>query len=561
MRETKVCQNCQKEFTIEPEDFEFYEKIKVPAPTWCPECRLQRRLAFRNERSLYKSECSLCGKSIISMYVPESGLRVYCHDCYYSDKWDATEYAQDYDFSKPFFEQFKELENRVPHLALFQAKNVDSPWVNYETNSKNCYLNIGGAENEDSAYNQYLLRSKDCFDNFWLFYGNNYCYEDILGEHNYQVMNSIFCYSCQDVHFSFDCKNCSNLIGCSNLRNKEYYIFNKKVSKDEYKKFTDEYLNGSYEQREKLKKKSEEFWKTQPQRARFVQRSYKVTGDLIMESRNVSGLGLEKSENIKHGLYILEGKDSYDVTSIWGVDKSYEVLAANKIYQIFFSHTILDHSLEVYYSSYLLTQSQYCFGCASLDKKKYCILNKQYTKEEYFKMVEKIKKHMNEMPYIDRKGRVYKFGEFFPPEISSFSYEDTVANEWFPQTRVEIRNNGWKEKKEKDTGSKYEFSDYEIPDRIDEAGDDILEKVLKCEKSGQAYRIVPMELEFYRRFKIPIPRLAPFERHKNRLAFVTSRYKTVKRKCYKCQREVDSVYSQEEFPKVYCEECYNREVN
>ena len=36
--ETKTCQNCKQDFIIESEDFNFYEKIKVPAPTLCPEC-------------------------------------------------------------------------------------------------------------------------------------------------------------------------------------------------------------------------------------------------------------------------------------------------------------------------------------------------------------------------------------------------------------------------------------------------------------------------------------------------------------------------------------------
>ena len=47
--ETKQCQNCKKDFIIEPDDFGFYEKIKIPPPTFCPECRMQRRLAWRND--------------------------------------------------------------------------------------------------------------------------------------------------------------------------------------------------------------------------------------------------------------------------------------------------------------------------------------------------------------------------------------------------------------------------------------------------------------------------------------------------------------------------------
>lgn len=51
--ETKSCQNCKNDFVIESEDFSFYEKIKVPPPTFCPECRFIRRLMWRNNRSLY----------------------------------------------------------------------------------------------------------------------------------------------------------------------------------------------------------------------------------------------------------------------------------------------------------------------------------------------------------------------------------------------------------------------------------------------------------------------------------------------------------------------------
>ena len=55
--EKKICQNCRGEFTLEPDDFSFYEKIKVPPPTFCFDCRLQRKLAFVNERTLFKRKC------------------------------------------------------------------------------------------------------------------------------------------------------------------------------------------------------------------------------------------------------------------------------------------------------------------------------------------------------------------------------------------------------------------------------------------------------------------------------------------------------------------------
>ena len=102
--ETKNCQNCKKDFTIEPDDFGFYEKIKVPPPTFCPECRLIRRLARRNERTFHHRTCEKCNKKIIAIFAEDSGIHVYCSVCWWGDDWDATTYGRDYDFSKSFFE-------------------------------------------------------------------------------------------------------------------------------------------------------------------------------------------------------------------------------------------------------------------------------------------------------------------------------------------------------------------------------------------------------------------------------------------------------------------------
>jgi len=90
------------------------------------------------------------------------------------------------------------------------------------------------------------------------------------------------------------------------------------------------------------------------------------------------------------------------------------------------------------------------FSCVGLRKKQYCILNKQYLKEEYFELKEKIIKHMNEMPYIDKNGNVYKYGEFFPSELSPFSYNKSIAQEYFQKTKEKIIENGFLYRKPKE---------------------------------------------------------------------------------------------------------------
>src|SRR3989338_2647149 len=106
--ETKTCQNCKSGFTIEPEDFAFYEKISVPPPTFCPECRMIRRIIFYPNifSRMYKRKCDATGKELISMFSPRVPFPVYEKTYWFSDEWDPLDYGLDYDFSMPFFEQF-----------------------------------------------------------------------------------------------------------------------------------------------------------------------------------------------------------------------------------------------------------------------------------------------------------------------------------------------------------------------------------------------------------------------------------------------------------------------
>ena len=129
--ETRKCLNCTLDFLVESEDFNFYEKMKVPPPTWCPDCRAMRRLMWRNERSLHHNKCAFSGNEIVSMFAPENKLVVYERDIWWSDKWNPLDYGREYDFSKPFFKQYKELLHRVPLANLGNRNVVNSKYVNH----------------------------------------------------------------------------------------------------------------------------------------------------------------------------------------------------------------------------------------------------------------------------------------------------------------------------------------------------------------------------------------------------------------------------------------------
>src|SRR3990167_4033493 len=127
----KQCANtwCQASFEITDSDLAFYDKISpvfggkkyaIPAPTFCPDCRLQRRMSFRNERKLYQRTCDLTGKPIISVYATEKPFKVYDQKEWWSDRWDPHTYGRAIDRKKPFFEQFQALlrEVPIPHIHM-----------------------------------------------------------------------------------------------------------------------------------------------------------------------------------------------------------------------------------------------------------------------------------------------------------------------------------------------------------------------------------------------------------------------------------------------------------
>ena len=263
-----VCQNCKSSFTIEPEDFNFYEKIRVPAPTWCPECRMIRRMASVNAWSLFYRNCDKCGKRVLSMYSPSLKITVYCQPCWWADDWDGTEYATGYDPSKPFFIQLKELSEKVPYPALettyLTLKNCE--YSNAIAYSKNCVLAIWADYCENVFHSSVLNGIKDTADSLRVFYSSELCYESIGIDKSYRIFYSQECDSCTDMWFSRNCYSCMNCVGCVNLRGSSYKIFNEQYTKENYFQKLKELKLDTRSGIDALQKEAEVFWKKFPYR-------------------------------------------------------------------------------------------------------------------------------------------------------------------------------------------------------------------------------------------------------------------------------------------------------
>ena len=591
--EVRNCQNCKQNFTIDSEDFNFYEKIKVPSPTFCPECRMKRRFIYRNERMLYKRKSDFSGEEIIAMYSPESGIKVYEREIWLSDKWNPLSYGVEYDFSKPFFTQFLELLKRVPLKNLNIINGVSSPYVNNAGDPKNSYLVFNGSHYEDCIYGNGVNLCKTCVDFSHMTKCEN-CYE---GFWLTQCSNSFFCSECEnsfEMLFSKNCTGCNNCFCCVNLRKKSYCIFNEQYTKEEYLDKIKSYNIGSYKNLQEIKKKVYEFWQKFPNKFLQGTQNTNVSGNYLFQSRDVKNSFLiRESEHMRYCQFVQEipgSKDCWDF-SIWGENSElvYECHSCGTgVQNLKFCVLCQENVHDLEYCFFCLGGSDNLFGCVGLRKKQYCILNKQYTREEYQKLIPKIKKQMDEMPYIDFQGNIYKYGEFFPSELSPHGYNETLAQEFFPLLKNEVLAQGikWVEPGERNYG--LDFVAKDLLDDIKNVKDDIINKVIECEHKGEcnqlcttAFKIIEDELNFYRKMNLPLPRLCPncraFERLKQRTGI-----KLYKRKCQcageksdgndysntvshfhagdHCSNEFETSYSPDRPEIVYCEKCYQQEV-
>ena len=567
---TQTCQNCTHDFTIQPDDLSFYEKIGVSVPPFCPECRYIKRLIDRNEWNLYRRTCDLCKKNTISIYREDAAFPVYCHECWWGDKWDPASYGRDIDFSKPFFEQFAELHKAVPHVALVGSNNVNCEYSNQSQNNKDCYMVSASNESEKCMYGNWFQQgcffSSDCY----MVEKCEYCYETLSSSSCSKCSYIRDCSDCVSCYFCLDCRGCTDCFGSINLRTSKYCWFNEQLTKEEYQKRFAEFV-WSHENikatKALLEKKSHEF----PKKFYHGSNNQQFTGDYLENSATT-----RESFNCRHNkdsAYMQDAwktTDCLDLTEVLGNEQSYQIQGCAHIRNSISQRSSF-HMTDSYYCDMCNTLSN-CFGCMALRSGEYCILNKKYSKEEYLSLKEQLIEHMK------KNG---EWGNFFDPAIiAPFAYNESVAYDYFPLNKEEALAKGyvWYDR----PARQYQptMKPLDIPQTIKETTDDILKETIECASQSNgtkdaypscatAFRIIQLELDFYRATGMPIPEKCLPCRRQDRFALRNPR-KLWKRDCMcsneshghtsKCSASFETTYAPDRPEKIYCENCYQREV-
>ena len=549
MMHNQICTTCKKEFTLSEQDISFLSGFGVPTPTECHLCMWKHMLSFWVFGHFRKTTSALSGKSIITTFSDKVPFPLYSRDEWVSDAWDAIDYGRDYDFSRSFFGQFTDLWNVVPRPHQSGTKNIDCQWSDDVWNCKNCYLSRSMVECEDSFYLYRVFTCKDsidatfCFDSEFI-YDCLYCFKSSRIQYCIDTKDSI------DSAFLFDCRNCQDCFMSWNLRNKQYCIENVQYTREEYKAKLAEFDTKSIDGVAKLK---EVFWNhirnDAIHRSTHNFKTENSTGNFLEECKNSKECYfLSHCENTS---YVFRGGYMKDVMYSIGTitEKAYMSAIDGYTYDVVVSL----QSGNCRYCAYInyCEECEYCFGCIGLRKKKYCILNKQYTKEEYEDLVPKIKEDMK------RRG---EYGLFFPKNLAYVGYNLSIGREYFPMNKEQAL--AWGGKWEDDEVVIQEgIRGNELPQTVDLVADDFSKQAIICPETNRRFNIAPGELQFYRRFGIPLPKHHPDYRTLNRLRPLTviTPYSYV---CVYCSKDIVGYFPPEwNYKHVACDECYKQNIN
>ncbi len=556
------CENCKKKYTISDDDRHYYDKLKVPTPKWCPPCREMRRMAWCNEMHLYPNICKLCGKKVIAQFGEDNPRPAYCVQCWWSDKWDPLKYGRDIDWDKPFFEQFHELELQVPHCCVsIDTGAINSEYTHHAGQEKNCYLIFHSTFAEDCYYGYGVKKAKDCVDVHYC-HSSNFCYECIDVKNCYDLAWSQDCFSCGSSYFLRDCVNCIDCFMCVGLRNKNYCFLNQQLTKEEYQKNLAEMNTGSHNNVQKYLKEFEELQ---------LKHTYRYLQNNMIENSLGNHL-----YNAKNSFYCFDTSDieesKYCSQMQLGVRHCYDIyqygvnaelcyegaMIGTNAYNIHFCYLCLWQVTNLTYciESY---SSKDCFGCFGMNHNNFCILNKQYSKEDYIALTQRL---------IEKMKKDGEYGELFPIQYSQSAYNETTAQLWYPLSKEQVLAKGW-QWQDNLPGTYGKETVSELPDDIKDTPKDITKEILICENCRKNYKIIPQELQFYKKHNYPVPRNC-FEcrrisrmKKRNPRSF-WSRQCMCQQKGHnhegKCPTEFHTTYSPDRPEIVYCKDCYQKTI-
>lgn len=378
--------------------------------------------------------------------------------------------------------------------------------------SKNVYLSfIVVAASENVCYSFNIKdKSHNVFNGIVVTASSN-VYMSVGIHECHNIFYSKYIYNSSNIRLGSNLQGCDNCVDCYGLQNKSYCILNKQYTKEEFETKKKEILSSKAMMDIKYKKMESISW--------FSITSPNSTWWFLLNCDNAQNCFM--SSNLKNCNNVLfassyENNENYnDIICAWRSEHMYGGVATGTFSAHVYNSAMIANSSYIFHS-YALNNCSFCLGCIGLKNKSYCILNKQYTKEEWYEKVDEIFAQME---------KDWTLWEFFPATMNPFYFNDTAAYLIDPSFTKEEVTAKWYLRRDEPIkvdipeGMEvvkiselwtYEWFDNEWNRTINA---DILKKVIQDEQ-WNIYRIIPMEYKFLVKHGLPLPRKHWLERMK-----------------------------------------------
>ncbi len=550
----RVCALTGEKWMMDEREIGWYKKFNVPPSKYSPFTRIKAMAAYFILFDIWYNKHAETGKPIISNIHPATGIRVLPDEDWFGR--DFSDLSLALDLQKPFFQQLYRLSRMVPRaagynpvkpersIAFISFGDEDSYFV-LACRSKRSVYCINGFDVEDSAELDAVNSARRSY---------NVIYSD-------RVYQCKFIRESRDVQFSsflFDCRNCEYCFGATNQRNKKYLWFNEQLSREEWERRVAAVDLASFAVRQEYERKFHELVSKAIWPENFNINSPGCTGEYLTDCVDVkesyNARGARDAEYIcysigpSHDLYYASGNaDASDC--YYGVGFHYTS-------QSKFSLSITQRCLGVEYCESCYDCS-YCFGRVGLQRKSFCILNKQYTEAEYWKTVDALKCAM-----LDRG----EYGEAAPAYFSTQHWPGSGATTIYEATEEDARRLRAAQFQASDDDAEGPPVDQtkirnveSMPDRVaNESIDSLVRVPFLDPKMGRRFSYLKPELELYQKLGV-----APLRRHPT--GCIHDLYREMNRPifhettCAKCGKGI-RVADNQAYPKriIYCQLCYLR---
>ena len=469
------------------------QKFGVDVTKTDPLVLLRSIMAWYPNKKLYNRPSSKSGKSIISVYNENAVCPVYSHEEWYADNWESP--SLDIDLSKSFFEQFRSLQKIAPVVGLLSSMQENAEYCQDSEGLKNCYLVFDALNCQDVYYSTRIYDSRDCVDVYWVM-NSELLFDCVYMFNAYNCRYSFNCHFVTDGAFLFNCRNVKHAFMCSNLRNKEYCLFNKQVTKEEYEAFIAKVAWNDYQTMLKLKQQFiNELIPASPIPPAVLENCENVEGNYLKNTAN--SLNAFESFDLKDVYNVFQCAKGHDIAGAYmcndRVEKCFQCVATGIAVFDVRNCAFVWHSSFMEYC-YLCLSCQNCFGCIGLRNKQYHIFNKPYSKEAYEQKVKELREAMKARGEYD---------QFFPLDLSPFPYEDTIAFDLFDSKDISV---------------------FSAESNLPVAAINDSQAIQTCPISGKQFKYIAQELAFYEKHKIPLPRLSPALRYRQRMQLMDTSF-------------------------------------